>query len=57
MSKINQFLNAYIACALWASTDVDGEPLDSLYSKDDISDEALQGMLEDCTALDFGIVD
>lgn len=31
----------YIACALWASCDDNGEPLDSVYSIDDINKKSL----------------
>ncbi len=41
------FLNAYIACALWSSLDDDGEPLD-IYDKSDVSAETLEAMREDC---------
>ena len=44
------FTQAYIECALWASTDEDGEPLEGLYSVDDLSPDALREMTEDCAA-------
>lgn len=40
-------LKHYLICALWSSTDDDGEPLDSVYSIDDISTQALQQMEKD----------
>ena len=40
---------AYACCALWSSTDDDGEPLDSLYSFDDLSPDTIQSFKEDCT--------
>lgn len=43
-----QFIRAYIECALWSSTDFDGEPLDGLYTVADIDDAALETMYEDC---------
>jgi hypothetical protein len=46
------FLNAYIECALWSSTDNSddqgGEPLDANYSPDDIAPETLERMRADC---------
>lgn len=44
----SDFIAAYIACALWSSTDDDGEPLDVLYDVDDISDETRAEMHGDC---------
>ena len=42
---IETVLTAYVECALWASTDWDdGEPLDGLYSADDLAPEALASM-------------
>lgn len=35
-------LNSYLTTALWSSTDEDGEPLDSKFSIDDFSPEALE---------------
>lgn len=37
-------LKHYIICALWSSTDDDGEPLDSVYTVDDISAQAIKQM-------------
>jgi hypothetical protein len=38
---------AYVQCALWASTDDEGEPLDGLYEAWDFADEAEASMIED----------
>lgn len=35
---------AYLECALWASVDDDGEPLDSVYVADDIGTDSLEAM-------------
>ena len=43
-----QFINDYIETALWSSTDFEGEPLDDLYTVDDIAPEALKTMKKDC---------
>lgn len=45
------FLSAYIECALWSSTDDNGEPLDANYYESDISEKTLTEMEADC--LDF----
>lgn len=37
-------LKHYIICALWSSIDDDGEPLDSVYTMDDISAQTLKQM-------------
>jgi len=39
---------AYVRCALWASTDDEGEPLDGFYESWDFADEAEASMIEDC---------
>lgn len=48
--KLDKFIAAYVECALWSSTDDDGEPLDSNYSADNIAPESLREMIEDCRA-------
>ena len=45
---IEQFTNAYITAALWASCDNDGEPMDSNYDKSDIAPKTLEKMKADC---------
>jgi hypothetical protein len=45
--EAEKFFQAYVNCALWSSTD-DDEPLDGLYSPDDIADDALRAMRADC---------
>lgn len=54
---MESFLDAYIACALWSSTDDDGEPLDSGYDPEDISAEALASMAEDCAQFEAANAD
>lgn len=48
----NEFLTAYIECALWSSTDNSrddgGDPLDDNYSAGDLAPETLDRMREDC---------
>lgn len=46
--NLEEFHRAYMVAALWSSTDEDGEPLDDMYSVDDISEECKAAMLESC---------
>lgn len=46
--NLEKFHRAYMVAALWSSTDDDGEPLDDMYSVDDISEECKAAMLESC---------
>ena len=43
MNKSTVFKH-YLICALWSSTDDDGEPLDAVYSIDDIAPQTLKQM-------------
>lgn len=49
VSEVSDMARAYIACALWTSTDDSeeggGEPLDSVYSIDDLPQETLAIMV------------
>lgn len=45
---MNDFLTAYIECALWSSTDEAGEPLDDRYGPEDLAPETLERMRADC---------
>lgn len=42
------FLRAYIVAALWSSTDEHGEPLDAVFSPDDVAPECLAAMRASC---------
>ncbi len=44
------FLEGYIACAIWASTGDDSQPLDEDYEPSDLAPETLKKMTEDCKA-------
>jgi hypothetical protein len=45
------FISAYIACALWSSTDGDtGDMLDAIYTADDISPDAMAMIRDECEA-------
>ena len=43
-----KFLQAYLFCALWSSTDDAGNPLNDEFDTDDISDELQQSSMEEC---------
>ena len=45
---MDNFTKAYIAAALWSSTDDNSDPLDSNFSVDDLSLEAKIKMTTDC---------
>lgn len=44
------FLDAYIAVALWSSTDDSGTPFDETYTTGDLSGDLMDQMIEDCEA-------
>ena len=50
--KLDDFTTAYIECALWCTNDESdesgGEPLDDNYGIGDISQKALESIVEDC---------
>lgn len=46
------FLRAYIACAIWSSTDDDGDPLDYQFDESDLAPDALESMADDCAAFE-----
>jgi hypothetical protein len=45
--ELTAFVQGYIACALWSSTDEDGDSLDQ-YDESDLSDDTLSEMESDC---------
>jgi hypothetical protein len=47
-APMDTFTEAYVECALWSSTDDDGEPLGDNYGAEDIAPETLAAMVEDC---------
>jgi hypothetical protein len=51
-ARSEPFTRAYIECALWSSTDNSrddgGDPLDQNYGPDDIADDTLDEMIDDC---------
>lgn len=44
----SKFYGAYIACALWSSTDDDGEPLDTNYNEGDLTEGTKAALEVDC---------
>lgn len=47
---LQNFIQGYIACALWSSTDSKDVPLDANYTKDDFaSGEAIERIVKDCS--------
>jgi hypothetical protein len=48
MNQLEDFTDAYIECAVWASTDDDGAPLDTVDAE--LSVEARETMAIDCEA-------
>jgi hypothetical protein len=47
-TALDSFTRAYLAACLWSSNDDAGNPLDSDYSADDFTPEALQRAVDDC---------
>ena len=45
---LEAFTRAYIVCSLRSSVDDNGEPLDAVFSADDIAPETLEKMRADC---------
>lgn len=46
--NMSQFLNAYITCALWSTSDDSGKPFDQDFSKEDLDADCLMLMTVDC---------
>ena len=47
---MNAFTTAYLECALWSSTDDEGNPLDDNFGIEDISEGSIQEATADCDA-------
>ena len=43
-----EFFAGYVSCALWSSTDDEGNPLDDNFGAEDIGDDTDKAMREDC---------
>lgn len=50
---MNEFVQAYIECAIWSSTDNEGNPLDSSKNADNIAVDTLARMEADCAAFEL----
>lgn len=48
--SFQDFVDGYIACALWSSTDDADAPLDPTYGAEDIAPDSLDEMAADCRA-------
>lgn len=48
VDDLDTFTLAYLECALWSSTDFDGNPLDDDYGLEDLSRETLLQAVEEC---------
>jgi hypothetical protein len=46
--EIHEMTKHYLVCALWSSTDEDGEPLDATYTVADMPEETIQKADRDC---------
>ncbi len=46
--NLDTFTCAYLECALWSSTDDDGEPFDTNYDITDIAEESINAAIETC---------
>ncbi len=47
-ATLDHFTRQYIETLIWSESNDSGEPLDSLYSADDLSSETLKAIKEDC---------
>lgn len=56
-TKLDDFTKAYIACALWSSTDGNGNSLDDDYGQGDIAQATLEEMVRDCAAFQESCAD
>jgi hypothetical protein len=50
MNSSTTFLDAYIAAALWSSSDDNDTPMNELYGAGDLSGELMAQMIDDCAA-------
>ena len=47
-NTLDEFTHAYLNAALWAETDSDGNPLDTMFDLDTIGDELASAAARDC---------
>lgn len=57
ITKLDSFTSSYIECALWSSTDDDGEPLDGLYTADDLAESTLRQIVDNCADFQASFAD
>ena len=50
MRDVEKVLTGYLACALWASSDEDGRPLNGMATIDDISEASKEFARKECAA-------
>ena len=48
MAAFELFYYSFLDCALWATTDDDGEPLDKTYGISDVAKETLDALYAEC---------
>lgn len=48
MINLETMFKAYVACALWSSTNGNSEPMDENYGAEDIADDAMATMKSEC---------
>lgn len=48
--KLDNFVRAYLECALWSSTDDEGNPLDTGHDLSDISEKTITEAIDDCNS-------
>jgi hypothetical protein len=54
VDKYDPFFAAYVECALWSSTDDNGDPLDNGRDIDDVADTSLASMWSECRDFRMG---
>lgn len=47
-TRLDEFTRAYVECAIWSSTDDDGEPLGRNHDLRSIAEDTLAAMMADC---------
>lgn len=45
---LNKFIAGYISCAVWSSTDANGQPLDDRFTAADLTSKAQRSCTADC---------
>ena len=50
LTKDSKMVVSYIETALWSSTDDNGQPLDKSFDASDLSEQAIERAVKDCTS-------